>query len=189
MKKGLPVLFAALAVALLAAGCGSAPEAQQNANANLPPWINEIAPEGVIWGVGSAKQSTLQQSMTFATNRARVAIAQELDSQVQSMLTDYTRDAGSVTNQNGITLQESISRTLTDYTLSGAKVVQNWENPKDGTYWVRAELSVADAKSATVDVFNSASADFAEFQAARASDLMDAQLAKRSAAPPVRVEN
>jgi hypothetical protein len=47
---GLAALIAVVGLAACAGG-GSATSGE---DPNLPPWLNEIMPEGVVWGVGSA---------------------------------------------------------------------------------------------------------------------------------------
>jgi hypothetical protein len=190
MKKLFPIT-AALILALLAFGCAgqpaSAPGASASAPVVLPPWINEVAPEDALWGVGSAKQSSTQMSMTLAETRARADIARQLSTVVEGMITDYTRDANIGTaNQATIGLQESINRQLSQAQLTGARRDQLWSAP-DGTFWARVVYSKADAAKYAADsiknVVDNEAARYAEFKAMEATKLMDDQLSKYKSDP------
>jgi hypothetical protein len=95
MKKGLFLCLTALAVAVLAVSCGGSPDSKQR-DPNSPPWLNDLPPADEIWGIGIAKQSSEQMSMTMAETRARAGIARQLNARVEDMITDYSRDAGTV---------------------------------------------------------------------------------------------
>jgi hypothetical protein len=184
MKKRYFVCFTALALALLAAGCGGSPEPQKIVDPNVPEWINDFAPEDVLWGIGTAKQSSEQMSMTTAEARARTSLARQLNLKVDAMFTDYMRDAGTVGSQTALSLQEDVSRQITSMQLNGARPIKRWKAP-DTTWWYLVEYKVSDAKAAMSDVFNSEAAQFAEFKADEALRLLDAQLAKSEKPVPV----
>ncbi|MDR1637288.1 MAG: LPP20 family lipoprotein [Treponema sp.] len=189
MKKVFPVI-AVLILALVALGCASQPApaaAPVAPPATLPPWINDIAPEDALWGIGSAKQSSQQMSMTMAETRARADIARQLSTTVEGMITDYTRDANMGTaNQASIGLQESINRQLSQAKLTGARTDQRWSAP-DGTLWTRVVYSKADAAKYAADsiknVVDNDEARYAEFKAMEATKLMDEQLSKYKSDP------
>jgi hypothetical protein len=183
MKKKNCVCFAAIAFVLLAAGCGGSPSSRVN-DPNVPEWLNDFAPEDVLWGIGSAKQSSEQMSMTTAEIRARTSIARELNTKVDAMFTDYMRDAGTVDSQTALSLQEDISRQITSMQLNGARPIKRWKAP-DGTWWFLVEYKVSDAKAAMSTVFNSEAARFAEFKADEALRLLDARLAEGGKPVPV----
>jgi hypothetical protein len=174
-----------IAFVLLAAGCGGAPAPQpQAANANVPEWLNDFAPEDVLWGIGSATQSSDQRSMTTADARARTRIARTLNVKVDAMVTDYMRDAGTVGSQAALSLQQDVSRQVTSMQLNGARPIKRWKAP-DGTWWYLVEYRVSDAKAAMSTVFNSEAARFAEFKADEALRMLDAELAKSERPVPV----
>jgi hypothetical protein len=166
-----------IAFVLLAAGCGGAPAPQPANDPNLPEWLNDFAPEDVLWGIGSAKQSSDQMSMTTAEARARTSIARQLNAKVEAMFTDYMRDAGTVGSQTALSLQEDVGRQITSMQLNGSRPIKRWKAP-DGTWWYLVEYRVSDAKAAMNTVFNSEAAQFAEFKADEALRLLDAQLAR-----------
>jgi hypothetical protein len=179
------------------AGCGSAPAASAPGAAapaqaapapapdpNMPEWLNDFPPEDALWGIGSAKQSTDNMSMTMAENRARVSISQQLSSMVQNMITDYTRDAGTSNSQASISLQESVSRTMSEAKLTGAKPIKRWKGP-DGTWWYLLEYKKADAAKQAADIFATEAEQYAEFKTDQALEMMESQLAKNKEKPPV----
>ena len=173
--------MAVLAVLVLA-GCASAPVQDPN----TPPWLNDLPPAGYFWGIGIAKQSSEQQSMTFAEARARTAIARQLDTLVQAMLTDYNRDAGTVGSQASLSLQEDVARQITNLRLSGAQPIQRWKAP-DGTWWYLVQYAKPDAKRDIAAIFDSEAARYAEFKANEALRMMDSHLSKTEA--PLQVRN
>jgi PBP1b-binding outer membrane lipoprotein LpoB len=190
MKK-IGIVCLVVCLALLAFGCKSDPApvvaAPPAAAVNLPPWINESAPEDVIWGIGTAKQSTVQLGMTIAETRARQDVSRQLLTITQGMITDYSRDANVGTaNQASIGLQESVTRQLSEAQLVGARRDQLWTAP-DGTFWARVVYSKADAAKFAADsiknTVDNEAARYAEFKAMEASKLMEDQLSKYKTDP------
>jgi hypothetical protein len=127
-------------VVLLMATLGVTVGAQQQ-----PPWLSEMPPDGVLWGIGVAKQSNIAFSKTMAEARARQSIAFELNSCIQSAIVDYNRDAGSGGNIVSTTYQESITRIISSAQLIGSKVVNVFQS-SDGTYYCRIQYSKEEAK-------------------------------------------
>ncbi|MDR1596907.1 MAG: LPP20 family lipoprotein [Treponema sp.] len=183
MKKNVCVCFMALALTMLALGCKSAPDAQQQ-DPNTPPWFNEFPPEGFIWGIGSAKQSSEEFAMTTAEARARTSVARQLGTKVDAMFTDYMRDAGTVDSQTALSLQEDVSRQVNSLQLNGVQANARWKAP-DGTYWYRVEYKISDAKTDLSPVFTSEEAKYAEFKAQEALRMLDSQLSKNEKPVPV----
>jgi hypothetical protein len=181
MKK-LLVSFCMMAAIILVTACSSSPAAAPASApvagpTNTPDWLNEFPPEDAIWGIGTAKQSSTSMSMTTAENRARVDIARQLNQKVQNMFTDYNLDAGNVRNQANSSLQEDVSRLLTNADLSGARPIKRWQAP-DGTWWYLVEYKKSDAKKAVASILRNEEAQYAQFKANQALQMMDAQFAK-----------
>jgi len=116
-------------------------------------------------------------SMTTAENRARVDIARQLKQKVQNMFIDYNQDAGNTGRQANVSLQEDVSRLLTNADLSGARRNQMWVSP-DGTYWIRVEYKISDAKRTVASALRNEEAQYAQFKADQAIQKMDFQFAK-----------
>jgi len=180
MKRVCSILLV-LSLALMMAACGSSPSSSGPGPTTTPEWLNDFPPEDVIWGIGTAKQSSPSMSMTTAEARARVAIARQMSTKVQAMFTDYNLDAGNVNNQANASMQEDVSRQITNMDVSGARPVKRWESP-DGTWWYLVELKKSDAKSSVASILGNQEAAFAEFKAQQALQMLDAQLSKNDKA-------
>jgi len=181
-KKGANVMkricsiFVIVSLVLMTAACGSS--AKPTGPTNTPEWLNDFPPEDVIWGIGTAKQSSPSMSMTTAEARARVAIARQLQTRVQAMFTDYNLDAGNVNAQANSSLQEDVSRQITNMDVSGARPIKRWEAP-DGTWWFLVEFKKSDARNTVASILGNQEAAFAQFKAQQALDMLDTQLAKQ----------
>jgi len=174
MKKICSLLLI-LSLVFIAVACKSSPK--DKGPTTKPEWLNDFPPEDVIWGIGTAKQSSPSMSMTTAEARARVAIARQLNNKVQNMFTDYNLDAGNVGNQANASLQEDVSRLITNMDVSGARPIKRWEAP-DGTWWYLVEFKKSDARKSVASILGNEEAAFAQFKAKQALDMLDAQLAK-----------
>ena len=182
MKK-LLLSFSLMAAILMIMACTSAPAPAPAAAvpANTPEWLNDFPPEDVIWGIGTALQSSESMSMTTAEARARVAVARQLNTKVQAMFTDYNLDAGNVRNQANASLQEDVSRLLTNADLKGARPIKRWKAP-DGTWWYLVEYKKSDAKNQVASILKNEEAAFAQFKSNQALQMMDSQFAKNEKA-------
>jgi glucan-binding YG repeat protein len=181
MKKIAVMLICLLAV--FAAACNSTSKARTTVqDPNTPEWLNDFPPEDVLWGIGTAKQSSEAMSMTMAESRARQNIAFQLSTEVQAMITDYARDAGTTDNQASLQLAETVGRQLTQTTLSGVSPLKRWK-ADDGTWWYLVQLKKADAAQAVAGIIDNEAARYAEFKTMEALKMMDAQLAKKNDKP------
>ena len=189
MKK-LSFVFAVMIIAAMGIGfaaCGTTSAASSSSGpANTPDWLNDFPPEDALWGIGTAKQSSASMSMTTAEARARVAIARQLDTKVQAMFTDYNLDAGNAGSQANVSMQEDVSRQITNMNVSGARAIKRWQAP-DGTWWYLVEFKKSDAKAAVAGILGNEQAAFAQFKAQQALGMLDAQLAKNE--KPLQVTN
>jgi hypothetical protein len=188
MMKKIVCVAAVILCIFVVSGCRSTQAAVSPAgNANVPDWISEMPPEDVLWGIGSAKQSTETLSMTMADTRARQDLARQLSVLAEGMVTDYGRDAGSVNNQASLQLAESVSRQLTSAKLTGAIPIRRWKAP-DNTWWYLVQLRKSDAAQEAADVIESEASLYAEFKTMRALDLMDAKLKESLSKPQIVTE-
>jgi hypothetical protein len=182
LVKSISMIAVLALLGLAMVGCGSAPQTSGTAPATaqdptLPPWIDDLPPEDVLWGIGVAKQSNLSLTRNSARNNAVVEIARQIDSKVKAMFTNYNRDAGTTGSQANVSLQEDVSRTLTSVDLSGAQTNANWTAP-DGTYWIRVAYPKANLLKTAEQIFNSEAAQFAEFKSDQALQIMENELSR-----------
>ena len=175
MKKAF-VLFFALLI-LIFAGCKSDPTLLEM-DPNVPDFVaNPVTSSTHLFGVGSARFSNnSSESMRAADARARTDLASKLGTEVQAMIIDYTRIAGTEINQTtALTFYENISRQLTNATLRGVEVVQR-DRSKDGTYWTLVRISKEDAAQVAAEIIESEASRYAEFKAMEALKMMEQQL-------------
>jgi len=185
MKRFCSILVI-VSLVFMAAACGTPPTSTTTGPTTTPEWLNDFPPEDVLWGIGVAKQSSPNMSMTTAEARARTAIARQLSTKVQAMFTDYNLDAGNVNAQANASLQEDVSRQITNMDVSGARPIKRWEAP-DGTWWYLVEFKKSDAKAAVAGMLGNEQAAFAQFKAQQALNMLDAQLDKQE--KPLQVNN
>ena len=103
-------------VVIISDGSETEPVMPVQEDPNLPPWLNEIAPDGVIWGVGSARMSSVSMSMTTAESRARTEAARQLNAFIHGSASD-----------------------VFSIDVSGSRTIDRWQAP-DGTWWYRVEI-------------------------------------------------
>ncbi|MDR2536078.1 MAG: LPP20 family lipoprotein [Treponema sp.] len=178
IKKSVPVLIGIVLIGFVISCFSSAPVV----NADVPGWLTEIAPEAVIWGIGSAKNQTSESaSRITAENRARAAIARQLNNRVQAMFTDYTQNAG-ISDTQTPSLQKDISRSLVNIELNNTVVNAQWR-ADDGTWWIRLEYKKTDAKNTLTSIFDREAVKYAEFKKDQALMMIDDQLAGKNESP------
>jgi hypothetical protein len=178
MKKlfGVLIVFASVLV-LMACGSSPAGSPRKGRLAGVPPFV--VSPpqaEDVIYGVGAADYDDVNMAITMAENRARVSIARELDSRVKGMIDDMTQAAGA-SREDSLSFAQTVSRTLTEARLSGARRVETGEGD-DGTIYVLVALKKADAAKQASDIINKEKIKYAAFENWNAQRELDAALDK-----------
>ena len=170
MKK-IGLLLIAVLIIALTLSCGSGPKTDPN----FPAWFNEMPPEDAIWGIGFAKLQNDNLAMQTATTRAQNDAARQISAMAQSMLTDYASESGLASNPRSVVAIENISRNIVNMNLSGAQVNKRDKMP-DGTWFVRIAIRKADATRQANSIINNELADYAEFRADRALQMLDYQI-------------
>lgn len=152
--KGLCILMA-IGV-LFAMGCaGKKPVAPQ-----APAWVNkgsgafDVDKGKVFYGVGIAsgiKNRALLVST--ADNRARAEIAKELETYVAVLAKDYmaSTTAGEMTTSSEEQHVEQALKTFTKTTLHGARIIDHWRDPADGSLFSLCEMDLFAFKNALDD--------------------------------------
>ncbi|MDR0706591.1 MAG: LPP20 family lipoprotein, partial [Treponema sp.] len=184
MKKCVYVLLTAvIALSLTLAGCATpSPASPKQAAKKLPSFVlNPPTAEGVVYGVGSSTSQDQSVALRQAKERAKVDLANKLSSQVKSMVTDYTRQAGTGQDVTDLKFYESISQSLTNTTLRGLQDGPA-EFTEDGTLWIYVKISKTDAAQVAAEVFENEASQYAEFKAMNALAAMNAQLEKNDPA-------
>lgn len=178
MRKShkLTMLTMTLIVLLLSVSClTTAPK-----GSNVPDFVlNPPIATDAIYGVGYGKKSSPALSMKVAETNARADIANQIETSIQSAMTEYIQEAGVEESSQTIEFTESITRQITDTTLNGAKPKQRVPQD-DGGYWVLMVYSqeeLVEAFEDTVEEFvRNEAAAFAEFKADEAVKALSAEL-------------
>lgn len=141
MKRLLCVLIGIA----FAAGCAGAPEtAKVEPIKGAPDWVYKplsAFKDGNIYGVGIARGiSSKSLLISTADNRARANLASTMKTYVAYMAEDYERS----TSAGGRELYEQdVTNAIKSFTrmeLSGAVIVDRWQDPSDGTLYSLVKL-------------------------------------------------
>ena len=140
------VIFSVFSMAVFAGG-SKEPTSPSNAPRTIVPADfmrnNKMnAPEDVLVGIGSAKESSTSMSITSAVNQAKEEIGRQIYSIVRMMVIDYTASSD-VDYSLSISFHESLSRTIYNASLSGANIVDEGIDA-DGNYWAAVYMNKAD---------------------------------------------
>lgn len=172
MKKTLVrIAFVALAVVAIAS-C-----ATQQAAPGAPSWyLNPPTAEDAIYGVGSAKMSTLDTSRRVALSRAREDIAFQMNAAIQAMISDYAQEAGADGSNQVINFVERVSRQVTETTLQNTRNEEVAQG-SDGTVYALVSFPTEQFVEEAGEAFQrDEEAAFAEFKADEAQRRLDQQL-------------
>ena len=112
-------------------------------NADGSPIWTTIVPESnsLIYGVGSAKFSTPQNSTNAADAAARADLSRKIESTIKEATSTYSNDA----EGQLLSAYEQITLQVVDITLRGIKVEQRW-TAEDGTVWSLVSFKAKDVK-------------------------------------------
>ena len=145
--------------------------------AGLPEWyLNPPVAEDAIYGVGSAKMSSLDMSRTMAVSRARDDVARQMEILVKGAILDYAQEAGVSDNAQVIQFAETISVQITKTTLRGCRT-EKVEQGKDETLYalVVCPLSLLQEEAAA-EFRRNEEAAYSEFKAREAERWLEEQL-------------
>jgi hypothetical protein len=173
MKKVFPLLVVAAVFAVTMSSCASKSSGGGSfAKMDAPDWfIKPPKSENVIYGVGVAKFDTVSMSKSMAENRATVAIARKLDSDVRNMIED-TQAGVEGAKDASMNFARNVSQTLSEAKLSGVDF-EDYYMAADGNIYCLASFSFARAEQLIQQAFNAS-----KFKAAAGfNDLSQADMA------------
>lgn len=109
---------------------------------NAPSWVLQ-SPEGILSATSSAKikNNNISFATTEATQNARVEIASQISTRIESkfkQLTNATED--NVSNESIQAIRNSVNQTL-----AGSKRINTWIS-EDGVLWVLVKVDKLDTK-------------------------------------------
>jgi hypothetical protein len=181
MKKYIAMALV-LVLAFVAFGCKSEGQSRLADDPDIPSFVaSPPTDKDYIYGVGSSSFKNKGDALKQADALGRVDIAEKLKTEVQSMIIDYTRNAGTENNQASLSFYEAISRQISNATLRNVEVVTR-EKMKDGSFWSLVRMGKTDAAQqaadAIADVYENEASKYAEFKAMEALKMMESQLGK-----------
>lgn len=175
MKKAYAIVLV-LAVVFMSCGGGSA----------KPDWIRKGAgafgkEKKVIYGVGIAegiKSEALRR--TTADNRAIAEISKQLSTMSTSLMRDYMSSTNATEQEKsgGEQYVENTVKTFSSNTLSGAKIIDRWDDGK--VCYSLAALNIDDLKTMADQMkqLSPPARDYIKANADKAFDKLDAEQAK-----------
>ncbi|MCL2380221.1 MAG: hypothetical protein FWC64_01345 [Treponema sp.] len=157
MKRMSVFVAVAVAAAFAITACRSAPTGEDQWAAAEPPFVQQAQanPDEVYVGIGTGRAMSMNAARQMAENRARVSIAQQMNSSVRNMITDYT--GTSELEPAMLQFFETVSRTLTEVELRGTR--PDTRTRRDGNTfeaWTVITISKSDAHSTIANAAASA---------------------------------
>jgi hypothetical protein len=142
---------------LFAVGCGKKEPAPPVAG---PAWTYkgsgafDVDKGKVFYGVGIAS-GIKNKALLFSTadNRARAEVAKVLETYVASLAKDYmaSTTAGDMSASSEEQHVEQALKSFTKTTLHGARIIDHWIDPGDGTLFALCEMDLLAFKEALND--------------------------------------
>lgn len=176
------LLAAAIVAPLMGCASSGQPVAGTAMPRGAPDWVRRESGafndgERVFYGVGSASgiaDASLRRET--ATARARAAVAQSVQAQMQALVESYQSSIGDTRQSEAGQSIEATLRQYTDQSLTGVRIVNYWEDPRSMTLFALARLDLAQVAE-TIERAGQLDARVREFiraNAQRAFDRMDA---------------
>jgi hypothetical protein len=170
--KKILFLVVLLVGGLLLVSCMSSPPP-----IDIPDWyMNPPRADDSIFGVGSARLSTLDKSRTMAVARARTDIGFQVETSLKAAIRDYAQEAGVDMGKQAVDFIETVSKQIAEVTLSGVKI-EKVAVGMDGTVYAMASFGVNKLKKVSEEQFKQKeSAAWAGFKADQADKWLDDQI-------------
>lgn len=185
LKAGLMIS----AVSLLAACAGQDVKQQETSfvehcefqpSVQAPEWYCNPEMEGGIAATGSAQanpanDANLQRTMAMAS--ARDALARQMETKVENMLTDWARTTGGGEAQTYEKNFETVSRQVSQQTVSNTRQLKRWLAP-DGTLVLLVGMDKPSeaVKEAINTSMNNQQALWQQFQSKQALEELDKRI-------------
>lgn len=140
-------------------------------------YLNPPVADDLLYGVGSAKMSSVDMSRKMAIARARDDIAFQINATIKAAITDYAQEAGADDNEKQIIeFVETVSRQIASTTLSGTRTMELYP-ADDKTIYALVVYPIADlADDVTREFQRNEDAAFAEFKAQEALKKLNEEL-------------
>ena len=134
------VLGIVLVLALVLSSCATETDINEKNEDGSPIWTT-IVPQSnrYVYGVGSAKLQTEQNSRTAADANARADLSRKLQVMMSDAVATYSNDS----EGQMLSAFERITVQTVSISIRGIKTEQRWTAP-DGTVWSLVSVSVKD---------------------------------------------
>lgn len=195
MKRIFTAIAAVALVSALFVSCGSAPAEKQEPvkagqkivgleGVEMPEWVNKVPKSAdTYYAVGYSKKSSKQTSIQYAESDARDQIARWINVTVKNALTNYSSEGGEGDNVQVLSYSESISKQVSDQSLSGVERDEVWVDAEGGVYvlssFPKANVGKSFEDVAKTFVRNEATA-FANFKSDEALKFLEKETAKEA---------
>jgi hypothetical protein len=148
---------------------------------DLPDWyINPPEDDDTyVYSTATGNSRQMQVAVDKAKQAGMVGLSQGISATVQSMVKQFTQESGMGENTQLMEFYQSTSRTITDNTLNGVRVLKKYPYQKPGggyTVYVLLGLRKDIIAEQVVSAIKNEEALYTEFKATQAFQEMEAQI-------------
>lgn len=144
-------LSIAMAVSLIALGCGgkpSLPEIARDTVEELPDWYQSPPSDAEhLYGMGTGESQDMQMSINKAEQNARVQITQNIESKVSALFKQFSEETGVGAEAEYIAMATNVSKTVASEIIGGTRIKDQKIVPENGRYraYVLMEMPIGEA--------------------------------------------
>jgi len=175
------VLYCVLAmIVVFAPGCRST---------DKPDWVQRGTKEEskMLYAMGlSAKDPNMRMQLEVAKNMARTELGRMMETYVAAMIKDFMqshKDFVDPTAASSIQFVQAVSKSVTEATLVGSQVDDQWKDPESGMLYVLMKMPkkdiVGQAKKTASKKAREQQAELFKAKAEEALKALDAELDKK----------
>ena len=186
------ITYITTAAILLLAGCASAPAGTDYANStkpanpqiptDVPDWYMETPSDGeYVYVTGMGDGSNINIALGKAKSFAQQEMSEQISAEVQSMVKNYMQESGVDENQSSINFYESVSKTVSNNTMTGFEVLKKYPYSKpNGGYkvYILAGVKTGTVQGEVVSQIQNEESMYAEFKASQAFQALEAEVSK-----------
>jgi hypothetical protein len=168
LRRTLGGIVAIAVIACLTLSCG----------AKRPGWyLNPPESKDKFYGTGASEVTESQTlGKQVADANARTDLANSISVSVQAMIRNFLQQSGTLDAARTLQFSESVSKQVTDVSLTGSKITQREEI--DNVYYSLAEISVDSVKNALLSAVRDAAAQYSEMKARQSFEDLNKEIEK-----------
>ena len=186
------ITYITTAAILLLAGCASAPAGTDYTNStkpanpqiptDVPDWYMETPSDGeYVYVTGMGDGSNINIALGKAKSFAQQEMSEQISAEVQSMVKNYMQESGVDENQSSINFYESVSKTVSNNTMTGFEVLKKYPYSKpNGGYkvYILAGVKTGTVQGEVVSQIQNEESMYAEFKASQAFQALESEVNK-----------